>query len=276
MTTGQIAQDCASTCGLSQAAGRFRGEKGCGTQLWVDFAACTAATLDTETGEVTLTQANAYDEICCVRSITPVGYTRDVETDEGCLCDLEEYDELGPSKRTNMTITFRDQLTMFDDDNISVAGVNLVAYAGNANARDAFQGNSIVSFVQKTPIWICNGTSGCRNLAYLWQVWDGRLVSYVPGNVEKKTYKESVLTVLPTSRVYGLLQATGAVVGKKELVDAAFGTMRSSCGCGVVGVDPFTAPEGGLVIPEGALGALSDAPAGAKLVKAKKAEAAKK
>ena len=97
---------------------------------------------------------------------------------------------------------------------------------------DAFRECTKVSIVQKTPTWLCV-EGGCRRLVNIWQVFDAQLKRYTPGNIEKKTYKESVLEFLPCSDVY-CFREDGAVNGK-VIVHPAFGTMRdASCDCGVL------------------------------------------
>lgn len=190
------------SCGLSDAAGRYRGEKGCGTQFFFDPIRCTNATVDAAT--FTLGGGNSYAELCCLESITPVGVDRDQETDEGCLCDEDSFEELGPRTRNNVTVEFRDSLLNFCNP-AQASGTEEAIVVPTSGLYGAWLDNRVIAIAIKTPAWLCSPTENCRRLYDVWQIFDACVKSLIPDSVTKTGYKTGTLELVPQSDPYCLV-----------------------------------------------------------------------
>lgn len=181
---------------LAKSGARSRGWKGAGTSIFIDPNQCTDATYDSGTETVTIGGNNDYNEFCCVENFTPQGSSRDEEADEGCLADADnEYVDLGPLKRTNMTFTFRESGFLLTSPRIVVTGETAVPITHqDVDLMDSMNNGWWLSVLIK---WPFDGYS-------YWEVFDAQIKAYTRGQVTKKGYRNSTIELLPLSQSYAV------------------------------------------------------------------------
>jgi len=170
-----------STTGLN------RGVKGVLTQFFVNFADCTQGALN---AGVLSAVTGTYDELCCMRSLTPPGAERALTQDEGCIGEDVEYQDLGPVTFSQVSVTFRDQLSGLSDWNRCANGDQVPD-----GLADAFYANTIVACCIKHPL------ADPVN-PFLYELFDAQIVSITPGEITKNEYRETTVVFQPTSKSY--------------------------------------------------------------------------
>jgi len=176
-------------CVLS-TTGLNRGVKGVLTRLFVDFSNCTQFSTDPFPIQDSTIQ-NIYDELCCMRSVTPPPVERAITQDEGCMGENIEYQDTGPVTYGQFSVTFRDQLAGNSDWNHCTNGTVADGLA------DAFNSLTVCAVAIRHPI-----ADPVAVPPFLYEIFDAQVASITRGEITKNEYREATVTFQPRSRSY--------------------------------------------------------------------------